>query len=424
VGPLLEITRELISRGHEVAFLTGARFAPRVEALGAQFLPLPPMADYDDSDLGRSFPRRPARPALATANFDIARLLGEPLPHQHRAMTLASRRYAPHVCLIDNTFLGGLVWRATDPVAAPTAVANITYLTLRGAGVPPPGPGLPPASGPGGAQRDRLVRALTDHLLTRPGQRHLYRRASASAGRPLPGLLFDGPLLADRILVLTVPGFEYPRVDLDPKVRFVGPVLPAPTDTFSPPAWWTDLAGGRPVVHVTQGTFANGDLGSLVAPTLDALAGEDVLVVATSGRPSAVNARPRGLTTPLPANARLASFIPYDRLLPHVDAMVTNGGYGGVQQALAHGLPLVVAGAGEDKPEIAARVAHTGAGINLRTGRPRPEALRQAVTAVLTDHRYRRQAVRLQTEMQGYDGARGAAEALEELAARRRTQPR
>ena len=59
-------------------------------------------------------------------------------------------------------------------------------------------------------------------------------------------------------------------------------------------------------------------------------------------------------------------------LLPHVDAMVTNGGYGGVQQALAHGVPLVVAGDSEDKPEVAARVQWSGAGINLHTGRPSP----------------------------------------------------
>ena len=36
--------------------------------------------------------------------------------------------------------------------------------------------------------------------------------------------------------------------------------------------------------------------------------------------------------------------------------MLTNGGYGGVQYALAHGVPLVVAGDTEDKPEVAARV--------------------------------------------------------------------
>ena len=50
--------------------------------------------------------------------------------------------------------------------------------------------------------------------------------------------------------------------------------------------------------------------------------------------------------------------------------MVTNGGYGAVQRAVSTGVPLVVAGNTEDKPEVAARVAWSGAGINLRTGTP------------------------------------------------------
>ena len=68
--------------------------------------------------------------------------------------------------------------------------------------------------------------------------------------------------------------------------------------------------------------------------------------------------------------------------------MVTNGGYGAVQRALATGVPLVVAGDTEDKPEVAARVAWSGAGIDLRTGAPTAKAVRHAVREVLGDGRY------------------------------------
>jgi UDP:flavonoid glycosyltransferase YjiC (YdhE family) len=48
-----------------------------------------------------------------------------------------------------------------------------------------------------------------------------------------------------------------------------------------------------------------------------------MLVVATAGgRP--VEAIP-GV---IPANARLASYLPFEWLLPKVDVLVTNGGYG------------------------------------------------------------------------------------------------
>jgi UDP:flavonoid glycosyltransferase YjiC (YdhE family) len=48
--------------------------------------------------------------------------------------------------------------------------------------------------------------------------------------------------------------------------------------------WWADLDETQPVVNVIQGTIANIDYGQAIAPTLRALAEEDVLVVVTTGR--------------------------------------------------------------------------------------------------------------------------------------------
>ncbi|MDX3191834.1 hypothetical protein PV458_25775 [Streptomyces sp. MN03-5084-2B] len=91
----------------------------------------------------------------------------------------------------------------------------------------------------------------------------------------------------------------------------------------------------------------------------DRLAEEDVLVaVATGGRP--LDSLP-----PLPPNARAAEFLPYDELLPKTGVYVVNGGYGGVQYALRHGVPIVAAGHQEDKPEVVARVAWAGVGRRI-----------------------------------------------------------
>jgi hypothetical protein len=116
---------------------------------------------------------------------------------------------------------------------------------------------------------------------------------------------------------------------------------------------------------VTRGAVANRDLGQLIEPVLRALADTDALVVATTGRDDAV-------LGDVPANARVAAFVPYSALLPRASALVTNGGYGASLQALAHGVPLVIAGQSEDKAEVAARLAWTGAALNLATDAPRP----------------------------------------------------
>ena len=125
------------------------------------------------------------------------------------------------------------------------------------------------------------------------------------------------------------------------------------------PAWAHELDGSRKVVLVTQGTVANHDFNLLIAPALAGLANEpDLLVVATAGG-RAIDDIPG----PIPDNARLASYLPFEWLLPKVDVLVTNGGYGSVNQAMSFGIPLVTAGLTEDKADVNVRVAWSGVGI-------------------------------------------------------------
>ena len=114
--------------------------------------------------------------------------------------------------------------------------------------------------------------------------------------------------------------------------------------------------------------------------------------------------RPLDTLPPLPANARAAEYLPYDDLLPRTDVYVTNGGYGGVQYALRHGLPIVATGGKEDKPEVGARVAWSGTGLRLRTERPTPKALRRAILAVLREPRYRNASRQIAAEMRASGG--------------------
>jgi UDP:flavonoid glycosyltransferase YjiC (YdhE family) len=60
-------------------------------------------------------------------------------------------------------------------------------------------------------------------------------------------------------------------------------------------------------------------------------------------------------------------------------------------------------GDAEEKAFTAARVAWTGAGINLETRRPTPEQIRTAAHAALAGSQYREQAQRLQKNFSRYD---------------------
>ncbi|MCU1679768.1 MAG: glycosyltransferase, family [Amycolatopsis sp.] len=121
----------------------------------------------------------------------------------------------------------------------------------------------------------------------------------------------------------------------------------------------------------------------------------------------------------VPANARVADFIPFAELLPHTSVLVSNGGFGGVQQALRHGVPMVLAGQSEDKIEVTARTAWAGAAINLATQRPAAADLRKAVESVLDTSTYRERAVYLSEQYGKHDALAEIHASIGELIAQR-----
>ncbi len=103
-------------------------------------------------------------------------------------------------------------------------------------------------------------------------------------------------------------------------------------------------------------------------------------------------------------------------LLPRVDVMVTNGGYGAVQRALAAGVPIVAAGRTEDKPEVAARVQHFGVGD--RSAHRDADGDRGAVALCGTSwatRRIRAQARRLQSAYAARDSVAEIAALIDEV---------
>ena len=293
----------------------------------------------------------------------------------------------------------------------PWAVYGITPLTARSADVAPTGLGLLPRPGVLGRLRNRALNLLVERVVFAGAQRR-FTAVRAELGLPRSSTSFLDHTLAHAPVYLqgTIPQFEYPRRDLPPNVHLVGALLPEPPGGRPLPTWWPELDGGRPVVLVTQGTVKV-DPALLLEPALAALADEDVLVVGTTGGHDPAQVLQRSPS----ANARLEPFIPFADLLPHVDVVVTNGGYGGTQQALAHGVPVVAAGVTEAKNEVAARVGWSGAGLDLRTETPTPQAIRTAVRTLLTDPSYRRRARELQADYAAHDAPGTAADLVESL---------
>ena len=410
VTPLLAVARHLVARGDRVRFITGARFADAVAATGASHVPLPADADFDDrEDLHERFPDRAGLKGPKAIAFDIEHVFVKPARPQHDAVMAAHAAEPADAVLTDPAFAGGAFVLGHPRAERPAVVVcGVLPLSLASRDTAPYGLGLPPARWLNRARN----RALT--ALTRPVFRGVTRIADEMY-RDLHGVALPFPILdwaghADAVVQFTVPAFEYPRSDAPATLHFAGPI--SATGSQAPrPGWWADLDGGRPVVHVTQGTIANKDFGQLVGPTLEALADDDVLVVVSTG------GRPLDTLPPLPDNARAAEYLALRRAaaahrrVRHQRRLRRRP----VRPALRR------ADRGHRRQGGQARSRRPRRVVRRRPsdphGAPQPAALRRAIRRVLDDPRYRDASRRIAADM-------AAAPGLDGLTSdRRRPQP-
>src|SRR5580700_4899859 len=389
LNPLLAIGRILIAEGHEIVGLSGSALRERIEGIGAEFRSLPAGADFDLGDIASVVPElKHITPGPEWLRVAIERLFVDTIPAQHKGLQQVLRDFPADVIIGDDMIFGVLPMllgpRSKRP---PIVLCGTSILHWRREDEAPHFAGLPPATTQAQLKEYAAISQEHDRVVNQPLARRLNRSLEVFGVGPLSMPLFDSVVeLADAYLQLTVPSFEFPR-DIPLSVHFVG-ALPIIPNQAPLPSWAHELDGSSKVVLVTQGTVANHDFGLLIVPTLAALANEpDLLVVVTAGG-RAIDAIPG----PIPGNARLASYLPFEWILPKVNVFVTNGGYGSVNQAMSFGIPLVTAGLTEDKADVNARVAWSGVGIDLATNEPMPQALRDAIRTVLDKPNYRSRA--------------------------------
>lgn len=358
VAPMAMVAQVLVARGHELHWSCGPAYRDRIEATGAHF------------HASAWTEPKPRGWGLGKVQNQVIDMFVAPM----RMQLAELEAIGGDAILSDNAHLGAMLY--AEKRAARWAQLAISALMLPSVDTAPFGSAQPPRD----QRTNKIINWIVYKLLFRRLTK-TFRKERVAAGLPAgEGTYFE--VCAPLLLQPTIPELEYPRSDLPKAVEFIGPLLPTNTGDLPP-------LDGRPVVLVTQGTLAT-DPRQLIAPAKSALADEDVQVITTE------------------------TFVSFASLLPHVACFVTNGGYGGVQQAIAHGVPLVVAGGSEEKPEIAARVAWSGAGLDLRTGKPSKCKLRKAVRRILDEPAFRARAQALAAIMAKYDAVATAVRRIED----------
>ncbi|KFA54090.1 hypothetical protein S40293_05540 [Stachybotrys chartarum IBT 40293] len=408
--PMQAIAQELVARDHEVVWLTSAVHQVSVEATGATFVPTTQVALIDE----------PLAKEGATGLLDgqysrqEGRLLAQ--VEDYRGIL---KGFEADVLLVDVFPYGAKALWELGEIPAYATLGVIPMYTSNARSPPAVSGKSPPKSLLGTISN--LVQQLVKRLVVLPLQLKpiLDRQRRGLGLKALPWFAPEEDYIYSPLLHIQASSLAL-EFGQDRKVKsgamptvFVGPLV-APANQRLPrlPPWWNVLFEWRPVVGITQGTLAT-DPTSLILPAIQALANSDkITLVVVSPHAAAIAA-----TTRNPRNAHFATFLPYHLFLPRLSLLITNGGYGSITQALAHGVPLLCAGQTEDKKDTAARVAWCGAGIDLKTDTPSVKEIRDAADEILGYARdYKENARQLGRELNGLGGATRACDVLEAFA--------
>ncbi len=404
-NPFVPIIKKLIEREHEIICITGQSFKQRVEKMGAIFHPLPNKWDPKDAEVYDFFPELKNKKGLSQIKYYLKHIMFDQVPDVLELLQQELKVFPADVIMSD-TFMVAGNW-ITELGGPPSVRLSILPLSLPAKNIAPFGLGLLPGNTLLLKLRNNLLKKLFEKLLFKDVQKHvneirtklgltLFDQSFFSKGFDIPNL----------VLHISTPSFEYVREEMPDNLKFIGPVLIDPIANFKEPNWWADINSDIPVILLNQGTVSK-NLDDLINPVIEALKNAAVKVIIVPVEPGQLNN--------LPANMYAEKFIPFGNLLPHIDIMISNGGFGAVQNALAHGVPLIIAGATEEKMEVAARVENAGAGINLRKQNPSVSEIKMAVDKLLHNPSFKDKAKRLQTDFAKYDAAKLAVESIEQL---------
>jgi UDP:flavonoid glycosyltransferase YjiC (YdhE family) len=218
---------------------------------------------------------------------------------------------------------------------------------------------------------------------------------------------------------------EDPSIPMPPQIRrFRFEVNPGAEEL---PDWWP--GDEDPLVYLTFGSVAAGAhlpyYPDLYRAAIEALAPLPIRILLTVGDLE----REIAELGEVPSNVHVETWVPHDDVARRADVIVCHGGFGSTLGALAHGTPLVVLPLfSNDQWANGEAVARTCAGITIADdagerkvldlpGATTLGGLAGAVTSVLENPTYRREAVRIADAIRALPSADESVQFIEGIAA-------
>lgn len=263
----------------------------------------------------------------------------------------------------------------------------------------------------------RFLRVSVLHWMLRQQQKKpslVYKAAIECGWKPKKHDDWNVYNSATRYLVTDLPSF-YSSADLPSNVRIIGPLFAAAAaaetvDDLPPEVQRVmELSlNNKPKVLVTMGS--TGTKAHLTEAVQAVCSGDMCAVVALPPNRCTIREILKSIDTQLPETVVLTeSFLPARQLASWADVVVSHGGQGTVQTALASGTPIVGIGLQFEQEWNLENVVKHGAGIRLPKRQWHAKRIRKAIQTVMANESYRWKAEEIAKEIEGFHSAREAA---------------
>ncbi len=393
VLPILPIAETLAIQGHRVLVHTRQHHSDKVQAAGAELVPMSDLCDIkfqvEKSSVGQPW----WLPSFASELWHFRNGVLAMIPSMVAELETIIKQEQVD-CLIGD-YIGYGVSYTAEKLGIPFITVSVSWTVIPNAdGIPlfisslP----LPP----------RIIHTLIDFIFPLGGLRQQIGLPPRPKNAPAEFL----SIIVSKLLNLVTIHREFvPSVPLQENQVFIGPTaFQMPRTTDKEPLG----ASLDPDTVLISTTTSSDDDDGLFHQVLQSVAQTGRSVLATSGTTGNI---PSGLGE----NVRIESFVPFDEVLPYVRAIVTHGGFGTVGRALKNGVPMLIISGFGDTRYTGKRAAELGLAYHLPINKATPEAIQAKLKALLEDSELHARVKALSEKLRSMNSPELAAKAIESV---------
>jgi len=399
LNPLIALSRELVSRGHDVVFFLPLEYESRIREQGFDFSPIK-VSDIEPKRRRDEAARQQESTWIEETRLRLSRLDQEIGEYMREYLVAVSAAAVDALLMGEITLAGPSVaellhvpyfvvstsiphnfgWSAPRSLLShrtwqeqlQTRIFEVTIFSLRGP-----------------------VRQLLDR----------YRR-QAGLG-PIANIESSFPELAH--ITQWPRCLDTPRHEVPDRFFYTGPFVDEGARSSVEFPW--HKLNGQPLVYASLGTTRKADP-EIYHRIAAACVGLDLQLVITLG-----GRRNLESFANLPGNALVVENAPQLDLLKRADLVITHAGPNTVLETLLFGKPMLALPIALDQPAVAAHLQRLGVAEVLCPNHRSAAEIREALLKLMTDNRYREAASLIKVQLQSLHGTAQAASIVEEALA-------